>query len=99
MPVIPTRYSDSDIAPFIAFAKERKMPLSTAIKQLAKLGLSTVADGATQQDQANRLQSNLTWTIESLMILRLLSSKSDPQILAKAQAAAKEFYKKHAERI
>jgi hypothetical protein len=96
MPVIPLRYRDSDIAPIKAYASAQDIPLSTAIKQLAKLGLSTVEDGATLHDQAHRLQNNLQWTIEALMILRLQCT--DKAILSRAQAAAVEFYKKHAER-
>lgn len=99
MPVIPLRYRDPDIAPIKAFANARKIPLSTAIKQLAKLGLLTVEDGATQQDQANRLQATLMWTLEGVMILRLLSATADKTLLARAQAAAKELYNKHVERI
>ena len=99
MPVVSLRYRDPDIAHIQAFADAQKLPLSTAIKRLAELGLSTVKDGATQQDQANRLQSNLMWTIEGVMILRLLSVNADKTLLARAQAAAKEFYEKHAERI
>ena len=96
MPVIPLRYRDSDIAPFKAYAAAEDVPLSTAIKQLAKFGLSLTAEGVALRDQAQRLQNNLQWTVESLMILRLLCT--DKVILARAQAAAVEFCKKHVER-
>ena len=99
MPVISVRFRDSDVAPIQTFADTQKVPLSRAIKQLAKLGLSYLEDGATQWEIANRSKANLQWTIEALMILRLLSSTTaDKTLLPRAQAAAKEFYTKHVPR-
>ncbi len=98
MPVISVRFRDADIAPIQAFADTQIVPLSRAIKQLAKLGLSYLEDGATQWEIANRSKANLQWTIEAVMILRLLSTAADKTILPRAQAAGKVFYTKHVPR-
>lgn len=98
MPVIPLRYNESEIADIRAFASEKKLPLSTAIKHLARAGVAAHVDGSTLESQANRLQALLQYQVELLMLARLQASGNKGQ-LQQAQEMAKKFYAQLTERV
>jgi hypothetical protein len=104
MPVLSIRFKDADLVPLRAYARAHQLDVSTAIRQLARMGLAGTRgapapkiNGALveqiahrQMLDARRIDDLINLCVQLLTITRVFAQASDKALLDQALQSAKQ---------
>jgi hypothetical protein len=105
MPCLPIRFSDQEIAPIRAYARMHQLPVSSAVRQLIRLGLARTRSAPApkievalieqiahrQAQDAHRLDDLINLCVQLLTITRVFAQATDPKLLDHALHSAKQL--------
>ena len=104
MPVLSIRFKDADLVPLRAYARAHQLDISTAIRQLARMGLAGTRGAPTpkingalieqiaqrQMQDARRLDDLINLCVQLLTITRVFAQATDKALLDQALQSAKQ---------